>query len=754
MSPTDPRSEPRDFIREIIDEDLAQGRHRKIVTRFPPEPNGFLHIGHAKSICLNFGIARDYGGSCHLRMDDSNPTTEDEAYVRAIHQDVRWLGFEWGEHEYFASDYFERLYQLAEQLIVDGHAYVDSSDEATIRDHRGTVTEAGRPTPFRNRSAEESLDLFRRMRAGEFPDGSHVLRARIDLASPNMKMRDPLLYRIRHAHHYRTGDKWCIYPLYDFVHPLSDALEGITHSICTLEFENNRELYDWVVEHCRVESRPRQYEFARLALTYTVMSKRKLLQLVQDKHVTGWDDPRMPTLAGMRRRGVTAEALRKFCDRIGVAKNNSTVDVALFEHTLREDLSDRSPRMMAVLDPLEIVIENFPAEQAKDLDAPLWPLDMGKPGSRPLPFGDTLYVERDDFAEHPPKGFHRLSPGAEVRLRHGCVIRCDGVDKDDTGRVTRLRCHADFRPDEELSRKIKGTIHWVDKRRAVAIDVALFDRLFNCEQPGAESGDPLTDLNPHSLTEVVAWAEPALAQLPAASHVQLERLGYFFFDEHDGKRRLVRTVPLKDTWAKVKARQEAKPAATRVDKRPELRAEPVRRALSEAAQALVAAHGVTEADARVLADNDDLRAFFLAAKAHHAGAKALASWLVNELPAEHRSQVPDGLRFDARGFAELVAAVEDGTITGAAGKTVLRVMLEQGGQPRDIIDAQGLQQLGDDGALASLVQSVLDKNEDMVARYRAGNAKLLGAFVGLVMRETRGTANPTRVSELLQSALR
>ncbi len=743
--------EPRDFIREIVETDLAAGRHERIATRFPPEPNGYLHIGHAKSICLNFGIALQFDGACHLRMDDSNPTTEDEEYVRAIQRDVRWLGFDWGEHEYFASNYFERLYELAEGLIQDGHAYVDSSTEEEIREHRGTITEAGAPTPYRDRSAEESLDMFRRMRSGEFADGAHVLRARIDLAAPNMKMRDPLLYRIRHAHHYRTGDTWCIYPLYDFVHPLSDAMEGITHSICTLEFENNRELYDWVIEHCRVDARPRQYEFARLNLTYTVMSKRKLLELVQKGHVQGWDDPRMPTLAGMRRRGITPEAIRKFCDRIGVAKNNSTVDVALFEHTLRDDLSPRSPRMMAVMDPLEVVIDGLPPDTAMELEAPLWPPDIGKPGSRMLPLCNRLFIERDDFSENPPKGFHRLAPGAKVRLRHADVIRCDRVERDAAGKVTRLHCSAVA--ETEPGKRVKGTIHWVSAEHAKPVRVAVYDRLFRCEHPGAESGDPLMDLNEHSLTHTTAWAEPAVEALAPGSHVQFERLGYFFVDEADGKKQLNRTVALKDSWAKTQAR--GKPAAAKARAKPQqAKVDPKgKEPLGSAAQALLSKHGISAEDARVLGDDSALASFFEQALSHHDSASTLASWLVNELPGDHRGSALAELPFGPKEFAQLVGLVDDSTITGAAGKKILRILIEAGGSPTQIVDERGLRQIADSSELLPVIERVLNANTETVQRYRDGNTKLLGAFVGMVMRETRGKANPKLVDRMLRDKL-
>mgnify|MGYP006196787631 CR=1 FL=1 len=525
------------FLREIIENDLKGGAYGgRVVTRFPPEPNGYLHIGHAKSISLNFGLARDYGGTCHLRFDDTNPETEEVEYVESIVEAVRWLGYDWGDHLFFASDYFEQMYAYAVQLIKDGKAYVDSLNEEEIRQYRGTVTEPGRESPYRNRSVEENLDLFERMRKGEFADGAHVLRAKGDLASPNMKMRDPLLYRIRHAHHYRTGDEWPIYPMYDFAHPLSDAFEGITHSLCTLEFENNREIYDWVVEHTGVRHRPQQIEFARLKLTYTVMSKRKLATLVKDGDVAGWDDPRMPTLAGLRRRGYTPEAIRSFCETIGVAKSNSTVDVAQLEYAVRDDLNTRSPRVLCVLRPLKLVVENWPAGKTDELDAPYWPHDVPQEGARKLPFSGVLWIEQEDFMEEPPKKFHRLAPGREVRLRYGYVVRCTGVVKNDAGEVIEVRCTYDpetrggSTPD---GRKVPGTIHWVSADHAQRIEVRLYDRLFATDRPdrGGKGEDFKAFLNPSSL-EVLqdCWLEPAAAGAPPGSRFQFERQGYFYLD--------------------------------------------------------------------------------------------------------------------------------------------------------------------------------------------------------------------------------
>jgi glutaminyl-tRNA synthetase len=551
-----------DFIRQIIAEDGRTGKHGgRVVTRFPPEPNGYLHIGHAKSICLNFGIALEQpGGRCHLRFDDTNPTTEDVEYVDSIQRDVRWLGFDWGAHLYYASDYFERLYEFAAGLIRDGRAYVDSLSADDIRTYRGTLTEPGRNSPFRDRPMAESLELFARMRAGALPDGTHVLRAKIDMASPNLNLRDPVLYRIRHATHHRTADRWCLYPMYDFAHPLSDAIEGITHSICTLEFEDHRPLYDWLIEHCRTEARPQQIEFARLNLTYTVMSKRKLLELVQGRHVSGWDDPRMPTLSGLRRRGVPASAIRTFCERIGVSKRDSLVDVAMLEHAVRDELNRTAPRAMAVLRPLKLVVENYPEDRVEELEAVNNPEDPGM-GSRRVPFSRVLYIEQDDFRETPPPKYFRLSPGREVRLRWAFIVTCERVVRDPaTGAVVEVRCtyDASSRGGQPADgRKVKSTIHWVSAAHAVDAEVRLYDRLFDVEDPGGD--DFLTHLNPASL-EVVRGAklEPSLRMVPPGGAMQFERLGYFVADARDSSPDAPvfnRVVTLRDTWARIEQAQ-------------------------------------------------------------------------------------------------------------------------------------------------------------------------------------------------------
>ncbi|MBK5298625.1 MAG: glutamine--tRNA ligase/YqeY domain fusion protein [Vicinamibacteria bacterium] len=563
MDSTTTDATPLDFIREIIVADRETGKHGgRVHTRFPPEPNGYLHIGHAKAICLNFGVAQEFGGRCNLRMDDTNPTREDIEYVESIEKDVAWLGFRWHGEVLYAADYFEQMYAYAERLITMDKAYVDDLTADEIRAHRGSLTEPGTDSPYRNRPIEESLDLFRRMRAGEFPDGSRVLRAKIDMASPNINMRDPALYRIRHARHHRTGDAWCVYPMYDYAHPIEDALEGITHSLCTLEFEDHRPFYDWVIDTLDTEFRPQQIEFARLNVNYTLMSKRKLLQLVAEGLVSGWDDPRMPTIGGLRRRGFTPESIRDFCERIGVAKKENVVDVALLEHCVREDLNRRAPRAMAVLRPLEVVIENYPEDQVEHMDVVNNPEDPAA-GTRKVPFSRVLYVEQDDFREDPPKKFFRLAPGREVRLRNAYMISCREVVKDAlTGAVVRLLCTYDPATrggDAPDGRKVKATLHWVAASDAVDGEVRLYDRLFSVADPSDDKEkDWRTFLNPQSLEQVQGCKlEPSLASLPEGSRVQFERLGYFCVDPDStpGAPVFNRTVTLKDSWARIAARE-------------------------------------------------------------------------------------------------------------------------------------------------------------------------------------------------------
>ena len=549
----------RDFIRELVADDVATGRFgRAPATRFPPEPNGFLHMGHAKSICLNFGIAQEFGGTCNLRFDDTNPATEDIKYVESIQRDVQWLGFQW-DGLYYASDYFEKLYDIAEMLVQQGKAYVDDQNEEQIRTNRGTVTSAGTPSPWRDRTVEENLDLLRRMKAGEFPDGAKVLRAKIDMAHPNMIMRDPLLLRIRHAHHYRRGNDWCIYPLYDFAHGLSDAIEGITRSLCTLEFKDAREIYDWLVREAGFEHPPTQIEFARLELDYTVLSKRKLLRLVNEGHVSGWDDPRMPTIAGLRRRGVRPEAIRAFADVIGVARKDARVEYATYEHAVRNDLNMEVPRRLCVLNPLKVVLTNYPEGQVEQLEAQDYPHDVPKTGSRSMPFSRELYIDRDDFMEDPPKKFYRLAPGREVRLRFGYFITCQDVVKNDAGEIVELRCTYDPATRSGSSpdgRKVQGTIHWVSAPHAADVEVRLYDRLFAQPDPDdvPEGQDFLSALNPQSLVVIAhAKAEPGVLDDPLGSRYQFERVGYFYAEPEDStpeKRVFNRIVGLRDSWAK------------------------------------------------------------------------------------------------------------------------------------------------------------------------------------------------------------
>jgi len=560
---------PSDFIRNIVREDLEANKNNgRVVTRFPPEPNGYLHIGHAKSICINFGIAlENEGGVCHLRFDDTNPSKENIEYIESIKSDIRWLGFDWGKHLYYASDYFEKLYHYAVQLIKDGKAYVCSLSAEEIREYRGTLTKPGKESPYRNRSVEENLDLFQQMRKGELEDGSHVLRAKIDMASPNLNMRDPVLYRIRHESHHRTDDKWSIYPMYDFAHCLSDSIEGITHSICTLEFEDNRLLYDWILNALNVDCHPQQIEFARLNLSYTIMSKRKLRQLVEEGYVSGWDDPRMPTISGLRRRGYTAEAIRSFCERIGVARSNSVVDIALLEYCIREDLNRRAPRVMAVLRPLRIVIDNYPEKQVEELDAENNPEDPGM-GTRKILFSRVLYIEQDDFREDPPKKFFRLAPGREVRLKHAYYIKCIDVIKDEkTGEVIELHCTYDPETRGGWSsdgRKVRGTLHWISAAHALKVEVRLYQHLFIKADPHdvKDDSDFKANLNPHSLEKLTScWVEPGLAAAKPESKYQFLRQGYFCVDSTDSRQGALvfnRIVSLRDSWARIEKAEKGK----------------------------------------------------------------------------------------------------------------------------------------------------------------------------------------------------
>ena len=786
------RQTSTDFVRTIVHDDLAAGKYDGVVTRFPPEPNGFLHIGHAKAICIDFGIAAEFGGHCNLRFDDTNPATEDPRYVESIKADVRWLGFDWGEHEYYASDYFERLFEWAVELIHKGKAYVDDLTEDEIREYRGTVTEAGRESPYRDRSAEENLALFERMRAGEFADGTKVLRARIDMAHPNMKMRDPLMYRIRHAHHYRRGDEWCIYPFYDWAHGQSDAIEGVTHSLCSLEFVSNRELYDWYVASLELgPERPYQFEFSRLNVDYTITSKRKLLQLVEGGHVDGWDDPRLPTIAGMRRRGVTPAAIRNFCDLVGVAKTEGRVDIAMLEYAIRDDLNHEAPRVMCVLRPLKVVIDNWPAGHVEHIDAPLWPHDVPKEASRSVPFSGELYIEHDDFMEEPPAKFFRLAPGREVRLRYGYVIRCDEVVKNDTGEIVELRCSYDpetsggSTPD---GRRVKGTVHWVSAEHAVAVSVRLYDRLFAVAEPGRD-GDLIADLNSDSLDSLDgALAEPSVAETAPGTHLQFERQGYFFSDPVDSRQGAPvfnRVVTLRDSWAKVLIASEPTPDADDADaagravtdvgsrvpanaadgasevRKRRKRTPAEARAAARASDADLAARyeryrvelQVSDADADVLTGDRLLADFFEAAVAAPAKADAVAKWIVNEVLPATRERRLDDLPFDGGVLGTLVAMVESEEITARAARKVFEVLAAEGGDPRAIVRQRGLDAGVDAAALAGIVERVVADNPDKAAEYRSGREALMGFFMGRVMAEAGGAADGGTVQRMLRERL-
>ena len=766
------------FIRDIISEDLRSGRIDKVVLRFPPEPNGYLHIGHAKSIVLNFGLAEEFGGQCNLRFDDTNPETEDIEYVEAIKRDVRWLGYDWDAREFYASDYFEQLYEWAVVLIKKGLAYVDDLSLEEIRALRGTVTEPGRESPYRNRSVEENLDLFRRMREGEFGDGEKVLRAKIDMASPNMKMRDPLMYRIRHATHYRRGDEWCLYPMYDWAHGQSDAIEGITHSICTLEFVSNRELYDWFLEALEIDPRPHQYEFARLNLTFTVMSKRKLRRLVEQGLVQGWDDPRMPTISGMRRRGITPEAIRAFCERIGVTRVDSRVDVGVLEHSIRDDLNFRAPRVMCVLKPLKVVLTNYPADQVEWLDASYWPHDVPKEGARKVPFSRELYIERDDFMEHPPRRFYRLAPGREVRLRYGYIIKCEEVVRDEDGEVVELRCTYDpetlsGRP--QANRKVKGTIHWVDAKRSRPAEVRLYDRLFNVADPEAGEEDFLTHINPDSMVVVSeARIEPSVIQDPPGTRYQFERQGYFWPDPVDSSPDALvfnRIVSLRDSWAKISGKEKrtandgAKPSGkTPKSKKPSARGSEPLETKPSALDSLTdeqraryeryrAEYGLGTSEAALLAGDDDLARFFEEALALHDNPRSLANWIVHEMLRVRKERSGEALPVTPRSLARLVALIDRGVISGRIAKDVFALMVEEGGDPEAIVEREGLRQISDAESLSAAVEEVMQKHPDKVKLYREGKKGLFGFFFGKVMNTTKGQANPEVLKKILTEKL-
>lgn len=774
-------SEGTDFIRQKVRADTEAGLYGgRVVTRFPPEPNGYLHIGHATAICLNFGVAEDFDGRCHLRYDDTNPEKEDEEYALAIQRDIRWLGFDWGEHLYYASDYFERMYDCAVVLIEKGLAYVDSQPLEAIREGRGTVTEAGTESPYRNRSVDENLDLFRRMRAGEFEDGAHVLRGKIDMAHPNMLMRDPVLYRIRHAEHYRQGSDWVIYPLYDYAHCLEDAFEDVTHSICTIEFENNRELYDWVLDNVGFEEpRPHQYEWAGLDLEGAVLSKRAILPLVQAGVVSGWDDPRLATISAFRRRGVPPEAIRRLAALVGVSRAGARTEESKLEYAIRDVLNPVAPRVMAVLDPLKVVLTNYPEGQVEHFDAPYFPPDVDREGSRTVPFGRELYIERADFSADPPKGFRRLVPGGEVRLRYAFVIRCDEVIEDDAGKVVELRCSYD--PESRGGttsdgRKVKGTIQWVSAQHALDAEVRLFERLFVDEAAEDEEGnpiDPIDRLNPSSRTVVSAKIEPSVEHDALDTRYQFERTGYFWRDPVDGRGDALvfnRIVGLKSTWAAPTATGAAeartpsepessagrsggpapgtKPAVS--DERSAMRAANPR--LAERFSRYREALGLSDEIADVLTGSIGAGDFFEAAIGVHDDAGTVAAWITTDLRGLLEGRALADLPFDGAALGRLTALVADGAVSRRAGKDVLAKMADEGGDPAEWVDRLGLATVGADD-LGPVVDEVLAGSPAEVTAYRGGKKQLLGFFVGAVMKATKGAADPAAVRTLLTERL-
>ena len=747
-------SESKDFLRTIVENDLKSGKYNEVVTRFPPEPNGFPHIGHAKSICINFGIANDYNGYCNLRMDDTNPTTEDTKYVEALKDAVEWLGFKWGNNKvYYTSDYFQKIYDYAVQLIKMGKAYVDSINEEEMREYRGTVTQAGIRSKYASRTIEENLDLFERMKKGEFKDGEHVLRAKIDMSASNMKMRDPLLYRIRHAHHFRTGDEWCIYPMYDYAHCLSDYIEGVTHSICTLEFENNRDIYDWVLDTLELKlPRPYQHEFARLGINYTVMSKRKLLELVNGNYVSGWDDPRMPTIAGYKRRGYTKESILNFCDQIGIAKANSMVDVAQLEFCIRDDLNTKAPRVMAVLDPIKVTIVNY--NGSEEIEAPYFPHDIPKDGSRKIPFSNEVYIEREDFSENPVKGYNRLTLEQPVRLRHAYIITCKEVIKDASGNIVEIK--AEYNPNSKSGNdtsgiKVKSAIQWVDAKTAKKIEVRLYDRLYKNEAP-----EGLEDLNPNSLKIIKdAYIEPAVITDKVDVRFQFEREGYFYADPVDYTDEnpvFNKIVGLKDSWAK-KTKIEDN-VVEKVVVKQEVKKEAIQgteQEMSESQKALFEKYtsklGLNNEVSNILARDEVLSKFYEEALAELNSPVTIANIVANDVAKELKQS--DKLKFDAKQLAQLAKMIDEEIISSKIAKQVFEEMVNSGENPNKIVENKGLVQITDVNIISPIIDEVMSKNPDNVAKYKAGNDKLFGFFVGQVLKATDGKANPKVVNDLV-----
>ncbi len=744
----------KDFLRRVVEEDLNAGKYQEVVTRFPPEPNGFPHIGHAKSITINFGIAKEYGGHCNLRMDDTNPTTEDTQYVEALKDAVQWLGFEWDKNVRYTSDYFHQIYAYAVELIKMGKAYVDSTSEEEMRELRGTVTKAGRRSKYANRTVEENLELFERMKNGEFKDGEHVLRAKIDMASPNMKMRDPLLYRIRHAHHFRAGDEWAIYPMYDFAHCLSDYIEGVSHSICTLEFENNRDIYDWVLDTLGLKpTRPYQHEFARLGINYTVMSKRKLLELVEGGVVSGWDDPRLPTIAGYKRRGYTPESILNFCDSIGVAKANSTVDVAQLEFAIRDDLNKKVPRVMCVLNPLKVTIENY--EGGEEIEASYYPHDVPKEGTRKLPFSKEIYIDQADFEEEPEKGYFRLTPNQPVRLKYAYIITCKEVIKDDKGNVIEIKAeyHANSKSGEDTSGiKVKSAIQWVEATSAKKVEVRVYDRLFKNEAP-----EGIEDINPNSLKIIKdALIEPAVITEKPDVRFQFEREGYFYADPVDYSDEnpvFNKIVGLKESSAKKKKAPKKAPKSE--TKKVQIDGEVV--PMTQEEQALFDKYTnelkLNSEVANTLARDKQLSSFYEEALFTVDSPVGIANIITNDVARELKQKELSELKYSPKQIAQLIKMVDDELISTKIAKQVFEEMSKSGEEPTKIVESKGLIQISDPAVILPIIDEVIEKNPENVEKFRAGNTKLLGFFVGQVLKATKGKGNPKVVNELVGERL-
>ena len=746
-------SERKDFLRTIVEKDLKSGKYKEIITRFPPEPNGFPHIGHAKSIAINFGIARDYDGRCNLRMDDTNPTKEDTKYVKALQDAVEWLGFEWDANVRFTSDYFSQIHEYAIKLIKMGKAYVDSLEEDAIREYRGTVTSAGKRSKFAKRSVEENLELFEKMKKGEFKDGEHILRAKIDMSAPNMKLRDPLLYRIRNVKHYRTGDEWHIYPMYDFAHCLSDYMEGVTHSICTLEFENNRDIYNWVLDTLSLNPpRPYQHEFARLGINYTMMSKRKLLELVENDAVNGWDDPRLPTIAGYKRRGYTPQSILNFCEGIGIAKANSMVDVAQLEFSIRDDLNTKVPRVLCVMNPLKVTITNY--QGSEEIEASYYPHDVPKEGSRKLPFSKEIYIDRSDFKQNPDKGYFRLTPNQAVRLKYAYIISCQEIIKDENGEIIEIK--AEYYPNSKSGEdksgiKVKSAIQWVEKNAAKEIEVRVYDRLFKNEAPQG-----IEDLNPNSLQIIKnALIEPAVITDKPDERFQFEREGYFYADPIDYSSEFPvfnKIVGLKESSAKKKKA----PQVVEKIKKIQIDGEVV--AMSEDQEALFEKY--TKEDklnsevANTLARDKKLSAFYQEALNELKSPINLANIISNEVARELKSKEINELKFSPKQIAELIKMIDDELISTKIAKVVYEEMAKSGKNPKQIVESKGLIQISDPKILLPIIEEIIDKNPDNVEKFRGGNTKLLGFFVGQVLKATKGKGNPKVVNLLVGERLK